>query len=43
MTSGFDGAMAMSPMEETGYVSKIGVHVVPLFAVFQMPPVAKPI
>jgi hypothetical protein len=32
----------MSPIEETGYSSKIGVHVVPLFSVFQTPPVAYP-
>ena len=40
--SGFDGAIAMSPIEAVEYVSKIGVKVVPLFVVFQTPPVADP-
>ena len=30
----------MSPIEVTGWSSKTGVKVVPLFTVFQMPPVA---
>ena len=42
MMFGFDGASAMSPTDDTGYLSKIGVQVVPLLVVFQMPPVAKP-
>ncbi len=41
-TSGFDGAIAMSPIDATGCSSKTGVKVVPLFVVFQTPPVAKP-
>ena len=36
--SGFDGATAMAPMDAVGTLSKIGVHVRPLFAVFQTPP-----
>ena len=41
-TVGFDGAMAMSPIDETGYFSNNEVHVVPLFVLFQRPPVANP-
>src|SRR5437868_3208377 len=40
--SGFEGEIAMSPIECVVYVSKIGVKDVPLLVVFQMPPVAKP-
>jgi hypothetical protein len=37
-----DGAMARSPIDETGYVSKMDVNVVPLLVVFHSPPVANP-
>src|SRR5579862_681971 len=42
MMEGSDGAMAMSPMVETGSLSKTGSQVVPLLVVFQTPPEATP-
>src|SRR5439155_3806538 len=41
-TEGSDGAIAMSPIVETPSLSKTGIHVVPLFVVFQTPPDAIP-
>src|SRR3990172_257973 len=38
MTFGLEGAMATSPNVLTGWLSKMGVHVVPLLMVFHRPP-----
>jgi hypothetical protein len=37
-----DGAMASAPIDETGWLSKIGRQVVPPSVVFQIPPDAAP-
>src|SRR6266481_3974281 len=41
-TEGSEGAIAMSPMVETLYLSNNGSQVVPLFGVFHTPPEAVP-
>src|SRR3954464_509309 len=41
-TFGFDGAIAMSPIDRLGCASNTGAQVVPLLAVFHTPPVAAP-
>ena len=38
MISGFDGAMAISPIDDVLCLSNIGSHVVPPFSVFHTPP-----
>src|SRR5258706_14183776 len=40
--SGFDGAVATAPIETLACPSNTGANVVPLFVVFQSPPVQKP-
>ena len=40
--SEFDGATAIAPIDATAALSKIGVHVRPLFAVFHTPPPTEP-
>src|SRR5687768_15368937 len=39
-TSGFDGATATAPIDETRCASNSGVQVTPLFVVFHTPPAA---
>ena len=41
-TSGFDGAVTTAPIESLAWPSNTGSNVVPLFVVFQSPPVQKP-
>ena len=42
MTSGFDGATAIAPIEATGTASEIGAHIMPPSVVFQTPPPGVP-
>ena len=42
MTSWFDGATAIAPIEAFGALSKIGFQVAPKSVVFQTPPAAAP-
>ncbi len=42
MTLGSDSATAMLPIEEMGYLSKIGCQVEPASVVFQTPPATAP-
>ncbi len=42
MMEGFDGEIAISPIEGLPAASKTGVQVVPPFTVFMMPPAARP-
>jgi hypothetical protein len=42
MTLGFEGATEIAPMDEMGWLSKIGPQVMPQLVVFHTPPPTPP-